>query len=79
MGMMVVNGVEVKTYCYGMRSRGFSIGCQPSGVLHRFDDETGKYFDLIVYGRQLTDEELDHYSLDEVVFDVWAHGWLKVR
>lgn len=51
-------------YVYGMRLRGFSIGCQPSGVLERLDDPSGRYWDLIVYDHKLSDEEVKHYSLD---------------
>lgn len=48
---------------YGMRIRGFSIGSQPSGVVKREDDPTGKFWDIIVYDRELTAEEIRHYSL----------------
>lgn len=54
-------------YEYGMRLRGFSIGCQPmDGFVERKDDESGKYWDIIVYNRELTDEEIRHYSLDKL-------------
>ena len=52
-------------YYYGMRLRGFSIGCQPmQGFIERQDDETGKYHDVLVYDRQLTKKELEDYELD---------------
>jgi hypothetical protein len=52
-------------YRYGMRLRGFSIGCQPmSGLVRREDDTTGRYHDVLVYDRQLTDQELEDYELD---------------
>ena len=51
-------------YAYGMRLRGFSIGAQPSGVVDHYDDDSGKYWDVIVYDRELTPEEQHHYSLD---------------
>lgn len=54
-------------YAYGMRLRGFSLGCQPkNGLLYRTDDNTGKYYDIIVYDRELTDEELYNYDLDSL-------------
>lgn len=54
-----------KHYTYGMRLRGFSIGCQPlQGFLRREDDLSGKYYDLIVYDRPLTETELKNYELD---------------
>lgn len=52
---------------YGMRLRGCSIGTQPKeGFLRREDDNTEKYWDIIVYDRKLTDEEVDHYDLDRL-------------
>lgn len=51
-------------YVYGMRLRGFSIGCQPGGVVDRQDDPTRKYWDIIIYRRKLTQEEIDAYELD---------------
>ena len=52
-------------YLYGMRLRGFSIGCQPKeGFVERRDDITGLYYDVIVYERKLTKKELDDYELD---------------
>jgi len=55
------------TYYYGMRLRGFSIGCQPmDGLDHREDDNTGKYWDILIYDRKLTEDEIKHYSLDYI-------------
>ena len=52
-------------YRYGMRLRGFSIGCQPmDGFTEREDDPTGKYHDIISYSRKLTDKEVADYELD---------------
>lgn len=52
-------------YRYGMRLRGFSPGCQPKeGLLRREDDPTGKYWDILVYDRILTDQEVRSYELD---------------
>lgn len=53
-------------YLYGMRLRGFSIGCQPSGVIERMDDASGKYWDIIAYRRRLTDDEIKSYDLDYI-------------
>ena len=54
-------------YRYGMRLRGFSLGCQPmAGFIRREDDETGKYHDIIVYGRKLSEQELRQYELDDL-------------
>ena len=52
---------------YGMRLRGFSIGCQPmNGFIRRHDDPTNQYYDIIEYDRKLTKEETEAYSLDEI-------------
>ena len=50
---------------YGMRLRGFSIGCQPmDGLIRREDDIVGKYHDILVYDRPLTEGERINYELD---------------
>ena len=68
---------------YGMRLRGFSIGCQPmKGFLRREDDITGKYHDIIVYDRPLTGEEIWDYELEALTWfavqedstDAWDNG-----
>lgn len=52
-------------YSYGMRLRGFSIGCQPmNGFIRREDDPGRRYHDLLIYDRKLTDSELTDYELD---------------
>ena len=54
-------------YKYGMRLRPFSIGCQPKvGFVEREDDPTGKYWDIIIYDRPLTEKELEDYELDDL-------------
>lgn len=64
----VVEITKEKTeYRYGMRLRGFSIGCQPKeGFIRRDDDESGYYHDIIVYDRELTEQELSDYELDDL-------------
>ena len=52
-------------FLYGMRLRGFSPSCQPKdGLVERQNDVTGKYYDILVYNRELTTEELKNYELD---------------
>ena len=52
-------------YKYGMRLRGFSPACQPmTGLIRREDDPTGRYHDILIYSRPLTDDELNDYELD---------------
>lgn len=54
-------------YYYGMRLRGFSIGCQPmDGLLDRIDDRSGKYHDILIYNRKLSEQETTAYELDEI-------------
>ena len=53
-------------YRYGMRLRGFSPGAQPKGVLRREDDTTGVYYDVLVYERPLTHDEVTAYELTPI-------------
>ena len=54
------------TYWYGMRLRGCSLGCQPKDFLFRKDADGlfKRYYDIIVYERRLSEEEVEHFSLD---------------
>lgn len=61
------SGKVIDEYRYGMRLRGFSIGCQPmDGFIGRIDDKSGRYYDIIVYNRPLSSEEIKNYELDEL-------------
>lgn len=40
--------------------------CQPKGVIRREDDPTGRYWDIIVYDRKLSESEIRSYDLDEI-------------
>lgn len=53
-------------YIYGMRLRGFSIGCQPSGVAEVSDDSSGRYWNILFYKRPLTEAEMNDYELDYI-------------
>lgn len=55
-----------REYKYGMRLRGFSPGAQPDGCIRREDDDTGRYHDIIVYKRQLSEDEIRDYELDDL-------------
>ena len=51
-------------YRYGMRLRGYSIGCQPmDGLVERTDDPRGRYHDILEYDRMLTGAEVANYEL----------------
>lgn len=57
----------IKTYYYGMRLRGFGLGCQPMiGFIKRHDDPTNNYYDIIEYKEPLLPKEIEAYSLDEL-------------
>lgn len=58
----------MKLYKYGMRVRGYSLGCQPSGVYKRID--SNKYYDIIFYTRELTEQEVSDYQLDYLGVEV---------
>ena len=54
-----------KLHKYGMRLRGFSIGCQPMRNLdHVEDDPTGNYWNILYYTERLTKEDEQDYELD---------------
>lgn len=59
---------------YGMRLRGFSIGCQPMrGLIRREDDNTGRYHDILVYDRRLSADEIDSYELSAITAEEKKH------
>lgn len=67
--------VEEKMYKYGMRSRGFSLGCQPmQGFVERIDDRSGRYYDLLLYNRELSQEEIKNYELDFLGIEEITNG-----
>ena len=55
-------------YKYGMRLRGFSPGCQPMEGLVRVEHPLDmiKWWDILVYDRELDYTELFLYDLDKV-------------
>ena len=56
----------MKLYKYGMRLRGFSIGCQPMKNLYDWKDNSGKYHSVLWYTEKLADEDLESYELDYI-------------
>ena len=59
-------------YIYGMKLRGFSPGCQPlKGLVGRQEDVTGQYYDLLIYDRELSEQEEQDYELEllEVTYE----------
>lgn len=58
-------GSFIYAYEYGMRLRGFSPGAQPKeGLLYVWDDINGKYWCILEYDRELTEDEVRNYDLD---------------
>lgn len=58
-------------YEYGMRLRGFSIGCQPKeGFVERRDSPAENFYDVIVYSRLLSQQELEDYDLTFIGMEV---------
>lgn len=49
-------------YWYTYRLRGYSIGCQPKGVI-QVKESPDLPYELIAYSRQLTDAEVEEYEL----------------
>lgn len=57
-------------YYYGMKYRGFAPACQPiEGLIERQDDWTGRYYDVLVYGRELNVTELECYDLELIGYE----------
>lgn len=59
-----MNSANRSKFVYGMKSRGYSIGCQPmDGLIRTQPDANRDFHDILVYNRELTDDEVRHYSL----------------
>ena len=56
----------MREYLYGMRLRPAGPGCQPIKGLLRIAPGGGRYHDLLIYDRKLSDEELEQYELDYI-------------
>lgn len=51
---------------YGMRMRGAAPGAQPKDFREIQEDTTGRYHDVLVYDRELTQEEQSRYELEPI-------------
>jgi len=69
-GLNVVDAPDKWLFVYGMRLRGFSPGAQPKagliGVVDKLADGFQGYYDILLYNRPLTAEEIRDYELDEL-------------
>lgn len=67
---VIINGETydyTPVYKYGMKYRGFSIGCQPmNGLIESQEDKSGYYFNILLYNRPLTEKELENYELYKI-------------
>ena len=54
-----------KKYKYGMRLRGFSLGCQPMEYLHDVRESDGNpYYSYLFYTEKLTEDQIRNFELD---------------
>ena len=61
--MIQKGGIKLQ-YVYGMKLRGFSVGCQPmAGLVERVEDTSDTYYDILIYNRLLTEKEISDYEL----------------
>ena len=61
------DGTPTVVYKYGMRLRGFSPGAQPDGGLIESEiDPLEEYWNVLVYSRKLSDDEMEQYDLDYI-------------
>lgn len=51
-------------YQYGMRLRPAGPGAQPLEGLLRIAYRSGQYYNILIYDRPLTEQELSDYELD---------------
>ena len=52
-------------YTYGMRLRGYSIGCQPKeGLVTVGEDILDEYYNILYYDRKLPEDVCEKYELD---------------
>lgn len=65
-GLKALTEGNTATYRYGMRNRGCAPGCQPKDFTSFEDDPDGMYHNILVYSRELTEEELKEYELDKL-------------
>ena len=55
----------MRVYWYGMKLRGYSIGCQPMNGLVSVRDVIGDvYYNVLIYERKLTNQEVYQYDLE---------------
>lgn len=53
----------MRKFAYGMKNRPCDIGCQPKGFTDVYQDDSGKYYNVLFYGRKLKAKEIADYEL----------------
>ena len=61
-------------YKYGMKERGFSIGCQPMRGLKDWQDAEGRYYSILSYDRELTEQEVNDYELEKIEGELYENS-----
>ena len=61
-------------YKYGMKERGFSIGCQPMRGLKDWQDSDGRYYSILSYDRELTEREVNDYELEKIEGELYENS-----
>jgi hypothetical protein len=56
----------MKEYKYTYKFRGFSLYCQPTKGFIRKENNKNYKFEIIVYDRKLTENEINEYELIEL-------------
>ena len=70
-------------YIYGLRFRPFGIGTAPRGQIEVIEGKKigrKRYYDFVIYDKQLSEEEVKKYELDfigdEEANKIWSRKWL---
>lgn len=55
--------IRLNKFAYGMKDRPCGKGCQPKGFTDVYQDDSGKYHNVLFYKRKLKAKELSDYGL----------------
>ena len=65
----------MRIYKYGMRLRGMSPGAQPKeGFYDWQEDHTGTFYNIILYTRELSRDEIIKYDLSYIGWEELQNG-----
>ena len=57
-------------YMYGMKERGFGMGCQPKGFVKWEDSDCDGYYSYVYYDEPLTEEQMEQYEMELISEDI---------